>query len=327
MYMATYKVLQDIEAEDKLIGPLTFKQLIFALIAAALIFMGWFIGSNSTFWIIVPFVVLAAPFIFLAAPIGKDQPNDVWLGARLRFLLKPRTRKWNQTGQSDHVTVTAPKVEEHVYTDGLNNEEVNSRLKLLANTLDSRGWAVKNANVNLEKVTATSASSDGARLVAPGDLPQQVQKFDVKASDDMFDPTASAVGQNVDQLIAQHEVDNKRIAVDAMHRAAQPQRATHQEEEFLEQLHKQQDRLGIHHDGPEMATADTGGISPSAPAVGPTETNKEPQSVNTEPGVAPPDIIKEFSETNDLKVSTLASLAKNKVQNDTLTDDTVIELH
>jgi hypothetical protein len=35
--MATYKVIQDIEAEDKLVGPLSLKQFIFALIA---IFLG-----------------------------------------------------------------------------------------------------------------------------------------------------------------------------------------------------------------------------------------------------------------------------------------------
>ncbi len=33
--MATYKVLQDIEAEDKLLGPLTLKQFIFAVVTLA----------------------------------------------------------------------------------------------------------------------------------------------------------------------------------------------------------------------------------------------------------------------------------------------------
>jgi len=32
--MATYKVIQDIEAEDKLVGPLTLRQFIYAAIAA-----------------------------------------------------------------------------------------------------------------------------------------------------------------------------------------------------------------------------------------------------------------------------------------------------
>ena len=34
--MATYKVLQDIEAEDKLIGPLTLKQFVFAIMTFGL---------------------------------------------------------------------------------------------------------------------------------------------------------------------------------------------------------------------------------------------------------------------------------------------------
>jgi hypothetical protein len=37
--MATYKVLQDIEAEDKLLGPLTLKQFIFAAVAIAIGFV------------------------------------------------------------------------------------------------------------------------------------------------------------------------------------------------------------------------------------------------------------------------------------------------
>ena len=64
----------------------------------------------------------------LAAPIGKDQPTEVWLLARIRFFLKPRQRLWNQDGMSQLVTVTAPKKEERVLTDGLSQTEVRSRL-------------------------------------------------------------------------------------------------------------------------------------------------------------------------------------------------------
>ncbi|MGH7158305.1 MAG: PrgI family mobile element protein [Candidatus Saccharimonadales bacterium] len=35
--MATYKVIQDIEAEDKILGPLTLRQFIYAGVAAILI--------------------------------------------------------------------------------------------------------------------------------------------------------------------------------------------------------------------------------------------------------------------------------------------------
>ncbi|HLG90757.1 MAG TPA: hypothetical protein VI336_01165, partial [Candidatus Saccharimonadales bacterium] len=39
--MAVYKVIQDIEAEDKLVGPLTLKGFIYALIAGFLAFINF----------------------------------------------------------------------------------------------------------------------------------------------------------------------------------------------------------------------------------------------------------------------------------------------
>lgn len=39
--MAVYKVLQDIEAEDKLIGPLTLRQFIYAAIGAIFLWLSY----------------------------------------------------------------------------------------------------------------------------------------------------------------------------------------------------------------------------------------------------------------------------------------------
>src|SRR4051812_29565117 len=141
--MATYKVLQDIEAEDKLLGPFTLKQFIFGIITFGIGFINFKLVTATELSIIRwPFVVVfAVPMIvfgFLAAPISRDQPNDIWLLARLRFLIRPHNRIWNQTGISNLVTITVPKRIETVFTDGLSQTEVRSRLNALANTLDSR---------------------------------------------------------------------------------------------------------------------------------------------------------------------------------------------
>jgi hypothetical protein len=39
--MAVYKVPQDVEAEDKLIGPFSFRQFIYLIVAALGIFLSW----------------------------------------------------------------------------------------------------------------------------------------------------------------------------------------------------------------------------------------------------------------------------------------------
>ena len=40
--MAVYKVIQDIEAEDKLLGPLTLKQFIFGAVAVGFAFVAFY---------------------------------------------------------------------------------------------------------------------------------------------------------------------------------------------------------------------------------------------------------------------------------------------
>ena len=76
--MATYKVIQDVEAEDKLLGPLTLKQFIFAVVTAGFIFVAFMtVTKVGTILAAIPFL----PFIILtgalAAPLGKDQPTDI----------------------------------------------------------------------------------------------------------------------------------------------------------------------------------------------------------------------------------------------------------
>ena len=146
--MATYKVIQDIEAEDKLVGPFTLRQFIYVGIVIVLGFIAFQLSKASPI-LVAPFLLPILFFAALAAPLGQDQPSEVWLLAKVRFFLKPRRRIWNQDGISELVTVTAPKKIEHTYTDGLSQVEVKSRLSALANTLDSRGWAIKNVNINL----------------------------------------------------------------------------------------------------------------------------------------------------------------------------------
>ena len=146
--MATYTVIQDIEAEDKLLGPLSLRQFLYAVISIVLGFV--------TFQLFVVFPLLAIItlpptilFFVLAAPFGRDQPSEVWLLAKIRFILKPRRRTWDQAGLQELVTITAPKKVERQLTDGLSQTEVRSRLKALANTIDTRGWAIKGLASNM----------------------------------------------------------------------------------------------------------------------------------------------------------------------------------
>lgn len=144
--MATYKVPQDVEAEDKLLGPFSFKQFIFLIIAMMGIVIGWVLGQLFLPLLIIP-LPLVVFFGALALPLKKDQPMEVYLAAVLSFYLKPRRRLWKADGVQSLVEIVAPKVVEEQRTKGLSEIEAEKRLSYLANLVDSRGWAVRGVAV------------------------------------------------------------------------------------------------------------------------------------------------------------------------------------
>ncbi len=87
--MAVYKVPQDVEAEDKLLGPFSFKQFIFLIIAVAGLGAAYALSR-----VVLPLAILPLPFaIFfaiLALPLRKDQPMEVYLAAVVSFITKPK---------------------------------------------------------------------------------------------------------------------------------------------------------------------------------------------------------------------------------------------
>lgn len=200
--MATYKVIQDVEAEDKLVGPLTLRQFIYAGIAALSGYLGFLSAAKGAAFMLAVFIPITLVCGFFAFPWGRDQPTEIWALAKIRFMLKPRRRIWDQSGVKDLVTVTAPKVTEKPRTNGLNQDEVHSRLQALANTIDSRGWAIKNVNVNLATAATAGASSyPSDRLVQASNFPQEVSNIDISAADDILDASANPVAQHFDTMI------------------------------------------------------------------------------------------------------------------------------
>jgi hypothetical protein len=105
--MAVYKVIQDIEAEDKLVGPLTLKGFVYAAIAgiSAYIDFRLAVSGAAAPLKLVFMTIFAFPTILfgvLASPLGREQPTEVWLLSRIRFFLKPRERIWDQEGMSEY---------------------------------------------------------------------------------------------------------------------------------------------------------------------------------------------------------------------------------
>lgn len=197
--MAVYKVPQDVEAEDKLIGPLSFRQFIYLMIAAGAIFVGFFLFQASPFLVIIPLPIV---FFFgaLALPLRKDQPMETYLLAVVRFYLKPKKRLWNPDGTINYVEITAPKIVERKLTKDFSQEVAEERLDYLSRIMDSRGWASK----GVDKTSGLAAA---------------VQAEVASTSDIMDDHTDLA--KSFDQLISKKNQEHRQAALQKMQQMQQ----------------------------------------------------------------------------------------------------------
>ena len=159
--MAQYKVPQDVEADDKLLGPFSFRQFVYLLIAAGCIAL-----AAALFQIFPALVILPALpalfFIVLALPLKKDQPMETYLAAIVSYYLKPHKRVWTSGQRESTINITAPKIVEDNRTRDITGEEATHRLSFLADIVDTEGRAIKEmgSQVNEDLVAEANATVD-----------------------------------------------------------------------------------------------------------------------------------------------------------------------
>lgn len=268
--MAVYKVIQDIEAEDKLLGPLSLKAFIYAAGAALLAFISIRLAISGTSALVkILFIILFLPPMLLlgvlASPLGRQQPTEVWLLAHIRFMTKPKERRWDQTGIKQLVTITVPKRVEQILTKNFSQTEVNSRLQALANTLDSRGWAVKNAAINAGAQPAyfSQVEAGDDRLSGATTLVQPEPVVDVHPADDIMDEENNPIAQNFQSLMQLAEEERKLALQERLEEARegakqQPiaettasvstnkDQLTGEEQQLLDRLHQENAEFKVH---------------------------------------------------------------------------------
>ena len=160
--MAQYKVPQDVEADDKLLGPFNFRQFIYLLIAAGLIALAVLLFRIFPLLAIIP----VPPILLLCAlalPLKKDQPMETYLAAIVSYYLKPRTRTWTPGQRESTIAITAPKIVEENRTRNISGEEATHRLSFLADIVDTGGYAIKgvaNNSMRDDLVAEANATAD-----------------------------------------------------------------------------------------------------------------------------------------------------------------------
>lgn len=196
--MSSYKVPQDVEAEDKLLGPFSFRQFIYLIVAAIGIALCWGLGR-----LFLPLAVFPIPVVILfgllALPLKKDQPMETYLLAILSFYIKPRKRLWQPDGVQSLVEITAPKEIEVQRVKDISRGEAARRLSYLADVVDSQGWSVRGVS---DPEANNSMVSD--------------VYYEAQQTDDILDNN-NVVSRSFDQKIEQTSARRRQEAIDRMH--------------------------------------------------------------------------------------------------------------
>jgi hypothetical protein len=205
--MAVYKVPQDVEADDKLIGPFSFRQFIYLIVVAIAMAGSW--GLSQLF---IPLAIIPLPvivfFAALALPLRKDQPMEAYLTAVVSFyFLKSRKRFWIPDGIDSFVTIIPPKDADRILTNELNEDEATKRLNYLAQLVDTHGWAIRGAGATPD----TSISTD--------------LYFESQQAPDMMDSTSDSA-KALSKQLNEKAGEEKKEAIDAMKAAAKQPAAT-----------------------------------------------------------------------------------------------------
>lgn len=205
--MAVYKVPQDVEAEDKLIGPFSFRQFIYLIIAALSGFLVYLLGRVFIGLGLIPLPITIF-FLVVALPLKKDQPMETYLTAIVHFLLKPRRRLWEPEGNVTLVEITAALTNDGPTLKGFSGHEASERLRYLSQIVDTGGWASRGLTSPLDSLNLNDT------IVA-----------EAQGAEDMLDVSGS-VTQNFNTMITRSDEARKQAMLQTMQNniqaAAQP---------------------------------------------------------------------------------------------------------
>jgi len=285
--MSSYKVPQDVEAEDKLIGPFSFRQFIYLIIVAIAIALAWGLAQ-----ILLPLAILPLPIIIffgaLALPLRKDQPMEIYMAAVVSYFLRPKKRLWQPDGIDSPVEITVPKIVEKQLAKDISPDEAFNRLGYLAEVVDSEGWSIR----------------------GPGSQPPSVaMTYDIYAeansTNDMLD-SDNRLSQSIDSLMDhQDSAHRKELMEEFQRRASMP---------LPETLSDQTPAtLPVYNPYPQQIKQAV--IQP---------VNPDYQYQNTSAQPVSPDIIN-LANNSDLSVETLAREA-NRVNQGGLENEVVVSL-
>lgn len=214
--MASHKVPQNVEAEDKLLGPLSLKQLLFTMAGLFFAYLVYFFFAkvhpvSSIIWL--PFMIF---FLVLGLYQRKDQPVEVFLAAAIKYYFGNRIKIWNQDAYEERVIITVPPKIEHIYTKNFSGQDAVRRLDSLSSMMDSRGWSGKVGDWQNPQL-AQSAATTTRLPVDSGAEGYNSQNISQPA--DVQDRNTSMVARSIDQQLSQATSSGRQHALQTLEQA------------------------------------------------------------------------------------------------------------
>uniref|UniRef100_A0A7C4R826 PrgI family protein n=1 Tax=candidate division CPR3 bacterium TaxID=2268181 RepID=A0A7C4R826_UNCC3 len=202
-----YKIPQNLDIEDKILGPFTLKQVLYLVTSGITVYVLFNIIGISNFplflIISIPIAVMTLALVFVKI---NERPFLDFFFYFLQFAREPKQKKWAKSTKIKTFDVTA-KLSEEEQADQKKLAQmakrgvVQSQLSQMATLLDTRGW-VKGDIGEGGVAGRIAASSDGA--LEPKKLIQEGEELD-----DIFSDIEGAV-KNI-KVVAQEEELSERL--------------------------------------------------------------------------------------------------------------------
>jgi hypothetical protein len=158
-----YKIPQNIDIEDKILGPFTLRQFLYIIVGGISIYVLFNMFATTNLML---FIALSAPIatITLALVFVKvnERPFLDFFFYFITYIQDPKQKKWIKSTKIKEFNITARVAEEEKQkqrdlSDLSRRGIAISQLSQLSIVLDSRGWSQQNLNQELKgRVTSSN---------------------------------------------------------------------------------------------------------------------------------------------------------------------------
>lgn len=196
--MGQYKVPQNVESEDKIIGALTLKQFLYTVAGVVIGAVSFLTMRKTPVVMLIVGLPPTALFLLLGLYQRQDQPFEALFLSLVGFMTKPRKRIWTKEPIEEVFKIEPPKIVKEVTQRS--PEEVRGQLERLSQIVDTRGWGNKKAE--LQEPSDDRGLENEGRIVAPA-LPDQGEPIetDISMADDILDFKNNPTAHNLSDMI------------------------------------------------------------------------------------------------------------------------------